>query len=140
MNTNMNILIINGPNLNLLGQRETTVYGEKSFEDYLEELKTRVAARITYFQSNVEGELINALQAAQVDGIVFNAGGYTHTSVALRDCIAAIQIPVIEVHISNVAAREPFRHTSLISPVCKGCIFGFGLQGYELAIQAFGLK
>lgn len=140
MNTNMNILIINGPNLNLLGQRETSVYGETTFENYLEVLKSKVAANVTYFQSNIEGELMDALQKADVDGIVLNAGGYTHTSVALRDCIAAIQIPVIEVHISNVAAREPFRHTSLISPVCKGCIFGFGLQGYELAIQAFGLK
>lgn len=140
MNTNMNILIINGPNLNLLGKRETSVYGETTFENYLEVLKSKVAANVTYFQSNIEGELMDALQKADVDGIVLNAGGYTHTSVALRDCIAAIQIPVIEVHISNVAAREPFRHTSLISPVCKGCIFGFGLQGYELAIQAFGLK
>lgn len=140
MNTNMNILIINGPNLNLLGQRETSVYGETTFENYLEVLKSKVAANVTYFQSNIEGELMDALQKADVDGIVLNAGGYTHTSVALSDCIAAIQIPVIEVHISNVAAREPFRHTSLISPVCKGCIFGFGLQGYELAIQAFGLK
>lgn len=140
MNTNMNILIINGPNLNLLGQRETSVYGETTFENYLEVLKSKVAANVTYFQSNIEGELIDALQKADVDGIVLNAGGYTHTSVALRDCIAAIQIPVIEVHISNVVAREPFRHTSMISPVCKGCIFGLGLQGYELAIQAFGLK
>ena len=140
MNTNMNILIINGPNLNLLGQRETSVYGETTFENYLEVLKSKVSANVSYFQSNIEGELIDALQKADVDGIVLNAGGYTHTSVALRDCIAAIQIPVIEVHISNVAAREPFRHTSMISPVCKGCVFGFGLQGYELAIQAFELK
>jgi 3-dehydroquinate dehydratase-2 len=94
---------------------------------------------LTYFQSNVEGELINCLQAAQVDGIILNAGGYTHTSVALRDCIAAIQIPVIEVHISNIAARESFRHESLLSPVCKGCIFGFGLDAYKLAIHAFEL-
>lgn len=136
----MNILIINGPNLNLLGQRETSVYGETTFETYLEVLKSKVSAHVSYFQSNIEGELIDALQKADVDGIVLNAGGYTHTSVALRDCIAAIQIPVIEVHISNVAAREPFRHTSMISPVCKGCVFGFGLQGYELAIQAFELK
>lgn len=140
MNTNMNILIINGPNLNLLGQRETSVYGETTFENYLEVLKSKVSANVSYFQSNIEGELIDALQKADVDGIILNAGGYTHTSVALRDCIAAIQIPVIEVHISNVAAREPFRHTSMISPVCKGCIFGFGLQGYDLAIQAFGLN
>lgn len=140
MNTNMNILIINGPNLNLLGQREASVYGETTFENYLEVLKSKVSANVSYFQSNIEGELIDVLQKADVDGIILNAGGYTHTSVALRDCIAAIQIPVIEVHISNVAAREPFRHTSMISPVCKGCIFGFGLQGYELAIQAFGLK
>lgn len=136
----MNILIINGPNLNLLGQRETSVYGETTFETFLEVLKSKVSVNVSYFQSNIEGELIDALQKAEVDGIVLNAGGYTHTSVALRDCIAAIQIPVIEVHISNVAAREPFRHTSMISPVCKGCIFGFGLQGYEIAIQAFELK
>jgi 3-dehydroquinate dehydratase-2 len=94
---------------------------------------------LTYFQSNVEGELIDCLQAAQADGIILNAGGYTHTSVALRDCIAAIQIPVIEVHISNIAARESFRHESLLSPVCKGCIFGFGLDAYKLAIHAFEL-
>lgn len=140
MNTNMNILIINGPNLNLLGQRETSVYGETTFENYLDVLKSKVSANVSYFQSNIEGELIDAMQNAAVDGIILNAGGYTHTSVALRDCIAAIQIPVIEVHISNVAARESFRHTSMISPVCKGCIFGFGLQGYELAIRVFELK
>lgn len=136
----MNILIINGPNLNLLGQRETSVYGETTFENYLDVLKSKVSANVSYFQSNIEGELIDAMQNAAVDGIILNAGGYTHTSVALRDCIAAIQIPVIEVHISNVAARESFRHTSMISPVCKGCIFGFGLQGYELAIRVFELK
>jgi 3-dehydroquinate dehydratase-2 len=124
----------------LLGQRETSVYGETTFENYLDVLKSKVSANVSYFQSNIEGELIDAMQNAAVDGIILNAGGYTHTSVALRDCIAAIQIPVIEVHISNVAARESFRHTSMISPVCKGCIFGFGLQGYELAIRAFELK
>jgi 3-dehydroquinate dehydratase-2 len=94
---------------------------------------------LTYFQSNIEGELIELLQKANVDGIILNAGGYTHTSVALRDCIAAISTPVVEVHISNIAGRESFRHESLLSPVCKGCIFGFGLEGYRLAIKAFDL-
>jgi 3-dehydroquinate dehydratase-2 len=102
-------------------------------------LKANSKHDLSYFQSNIEGELIDCLQNARVDGIILNAGGYTHTSVALRDCIAAIAIPVIEVHISNISARESFRHESLLSPVCKGCIFGFGLEGYQLAIQAFEL-
>jgi 3-dehydroquinate dehydratase-2 len=133
----MKILIVNGPNLNLLGSRETQIYGNVSFADFLTELKSKSSAEISYFQSNVEGELINVLQDADADGIILNAGGYTHTSVALRDCIAAISTPVVEVHISNITARESFRHESMLSPVCAGCIFGFGLKGYELAVRYF---
>ena len=133
----MKILIVNGPNLNLLGSRETQIYGNVSFADFLTELKSKSSAEITYFQSNVEGELINVLQDADADGIILNAGGYTHTSVALRDCIAAISTPVVEVHISNITARESFRHESMLSPVCAGCIFGFGMKGYELALRYF---
>ncbi|MBI3133191.1 MAG: type II 3-dehydroquinate dehydratase [Bacteroidetes bacterium] len=132
------ILILNGPNLNLLGKRETAVYGDKSFEDYLVELKKQFAhVHVDYFQTNVEGELINYLQQSTHDGIILNAGGYTHTSVALRDAVAAIKIPVVEVHLSNIAARESFRHESLLSPVCAGCVFGFGLRSYELALTYF---
>lgn len=133
----MNILIINGPNLNLLGKREPQIYGNQTFEMYLEELKSKTSLTIEYFQSNIEGELINYLQNSTHDGIILNAGGYTHTSVALRDCIQAISVPVVEVHISNISSREEFRHTSLISPVCVGCIFGFGMKSYELAINYF---
>jgi len=133
----MKILIVNGPNLNLLGSRETQIYGNVSFADFLANMKSKYSADISCFQSNVEGELINVLQDAKVDGIILNAGGYTHTSVALRDCIAAISTPVVEVHISNITARESFRHESLISPVCAGCIFGFGMRGYELALRYF---
>jgi 3-dehydroquinate dehydratase-2 len=133
----MKILIVNGPNLNLLGSRETQIYGNVSFADFLTELKSKSNAEISYFQSNVEGELINVLQEAKVDGIILNAGGYTHTSVALRDCIAAISTPVVEVHISNITARESFRHESMLSPVCAGCIFGFGMKGYEMALGYF---
>jgi 3-dehydroquinate dehydratase-2 len=133
----MKILIVNGPNLNLLGSRETQIYGNVSFADFLTELKSKSRAEISYFQSNVEGELINVLQDADADGIILNAGGYTHTSVALRDCIAAISTPVVEVHISNITARESFRHESMLSPVCAGCIFGFGMKGYELALRYF---
>jgi len=135
----MKLLVVNGPNLNLLGTRETQIYGNVTFNTFFDELKNEFSHELTYFQSNIEGELIDLLQTAAVDGIILNAGGYTHTSVALRDCIAAIQIPVIEVHISNIAARESFRHESLLSPVCKGCIFGFGLDAYKLAIHAFEL-
>lgn len=132
------ILIINGPNLNLLGKREPSVYGEKTFEEFLVELKQEFSAlELVYYQSNVEGELINAIQGSKADGIVINAGGYTHTSVALRDAISASDIPCVEVHISNVAGRESFRHESLLSPVCEGCIFGFGLKGYSLALRHF---
>lgn len=133
----MKILIVNGPNLNLLGSRETQIYGNVSFADFLTELKSKSSAEISYFQSNVEGELINVLQDTDADGIILNAGGYTHTSVALRDCISAISTPVVEVHISNITARESFRHESMLSPVCAGCIFGFGMKGYELAVGYF---
>ncbi|MFM8963811.1 MAG: type II 3-dehydroquinate dehydratase [Sphingomonadales bacterium] len=135
----MKLLVVNGPNLNLIGTRETQIYGNVTFEAFFEDLKTKTSHELTYFQSNVEGELITALQQSKADGIILNAGGYTHTSVALRDCIAAISTPVVEVHISNIAGRESFRHDSLLSPVCKGCIFGFGLVGYHLAIQVFDL-
>ncbi len=133
----MKILIVNGPNLNLLGKREPQIYGNQSFEAYLEELKSKTSCEIDYFQSNNEGELIDCLQKSNHEGIILNAGGYTHTSVSLRDCIDAIETPVIEVHISNISSREEFRHTSLISPVAVGCIFGFGLKSYELAIRFF---
>lgn len=136
----MKLIIINGPNLNLLGVREPSVYGNQSFVDYLEVLrKIFPAAQIDYFQSNVEGELINKLHEVgfSLDGIILNAGGYTHTSVAIADAIAAIKTAVIEVHISNVYAREEFRHTSLIAGKCKGIISGFGLNSYRLAIESF---
>ena len=133
----MKILIINGPNLNLLGTREPQIYGNQTFEMYFEELKKRTNAELEYYQSNIEGELINELQKSKHDGIIFNAGGYTHTSVALRDCINAISVPVVEVHISNISNREGFRHISMISPVAIGCIFGFGLKSYDLAINFF---
>jgi len=134
----MKIAIINGPNLNLIGSRETQIYGYQTFESYLEQLRLKhPLVDLFHFQSNVEGEIINYLQQTKVDGFVLNAGGYTHTSVSIRDCIAAIEMPVVEVHISNIAARESFRHTSLITPVCVGSIVGFGLAGYSLAIQSF---
>ncbi len=134
----MKILIVNGPNMNLLGKRETQIYGNVSFEEYLSHLKLSFPnIALDYFQSNVEGELINALQQTTANAIVLNAAGYTHTSVALRDCISGIDIPVVEVHMSNIAAREAFRHESLISPVCVGVISGFGLNSYALAIKSF---
>ncbi len=133
----MKILIVNGPNLNLLGTREPQIYGNHSFETYFEELKSKTTCDLSYFQSNVEGELINVLQQSNHDGIILNAGGYTHTSVAIRDCISAIEVPVVEVHLSNVTKREEFRHTSLISPVAVGCILGFGLESYRLALNYF---
>ena len=136
----MKILIVNGPNLNLLGTREPQIYGNQSFEDYFNALKMESNVDLTYFQSNIEGELINCLQESDHDGIILNAGGYTHTSVALRDCVASIKVPVVEVHISNITKREEFRHTSLISPVAVGCIFGFGLKSYELAIHFFEIN
>ncbi len=134
----MKILIVNGPNLNLLGQRDVQMYGSRSFDAYFLELKNQFPdVELTCFQSNVEGELINALQQSTADGIILNAGGYTHTSVAIRDCIDAIAIPVVEVHLSNIAKRESFRHESMITPVCAGSIMGFGLRSYELAMQYF---
>ncbi len=136
----MRIAIINGPNLNLLGTREPEVYGSQTFEQYFGELQKKYSAvSFTYFQSNVEGELINELQRAgsAADGIILNPGGYTHTSVAIGDAIAAIKTPVIEVHISNVQAREDFRKLSHISAKAKGTIAGLGLKGYELAVGFF---
>ena len=133
------ILIINGPNLNLLGKREPTVYGNQSFDEFLISLKSSFNQfEIEYFQSNVEGELINKLQEVGFSyyGVVFNAGGYTHTSVAIADAVAAIETPVIEVHISNVYSREEYRHQSLIAKNCKGVIAGFGLESYRLALSA----
>jgi len=136
----LKIAIINGPNLNLLGTREPEVYGAKNFEQFLDELVAKYpSVDITYFQSNIEGELINALQkeGAVADGIILNPGGYTHTSVAIGDAIAAIKAPVVEVHISNVHAREEFRKVSHVSAKVKGTITGLGLKGYELALQYF---
>lgn len=135
----MKILIMNGPNLNLLGVRETVIYGSTSFDDYLQTLKQKYTdIELVYYQSNIEGELINKLQEVgfSFDGIVLNAGAYTHTSIALLDCIKSITTPVVEVHISNVHAREEFRRHSVISPACKGVIAGFGLHSYQLAIEA----
>ena len=135
----MKIQIINGPNLNLLGTREPGIYGQMSFEQYLPQLQARYPdLEISYYQSNVEGELINKMQEVgfSFDGIVLNAGAYTHTSVALHDCIRSLKCPVIEVHISNVHQREPFRHQSMISSACKGVVCGFGLDSYRLAIEA----
>ena len=133
----MKISIINGPNLNLLGTREPGVYGSQSFEAYFSQLQTRYSSiEFTYFQSNVEGELINRLHQSDVDGIIMNAGGYTHTSVAIADAIAAIPTDVIEVHISNVYAREAYRHDSLMAKNCKGVICGFGLDSYRLAVES----
>jgi 3-dehydroquinate dehydratase II len=135
----MQIEIINGPNLNLLGKREPEKYGHTSFEDYLALLKTRYPDIIfKYFQSNIEGEIINEIQNSgfSFDGIILNAGGYTHTSVAITDAVASVKSPVIEVHITNIAAREEFRHTSLIGIKCAGTISGFGLDSYRLAVEA----
>lgn len=135
----MALHIVNGPNLNLLGQREPEKYGHASFESYLETLRAAFpSVDIHHVQSNVEGELINHLHDVgfSSDGIVLNAGGYTHTSVALRDAVAAIPAPVIEVHITNIHAREEFRQTSLLSPVCRGVICGLGLEGYAAAIRS----
>jgi len=132
--------IINGPNLNLLGKREPGVYGNTSFEDYLEKLHASFpSCEIHYYQSNIEGELINKIHNVgfEYDGIILNAGAYTHTSIALHDAIKAVTTPVIEVHISNVHARESFRHTSMISAACKGVIVGFGMNSYRLALEAF---
>jgi len=134
----MHIEIINGPNLNLLGKREPEKYGHSSFEEYLSVLKSRYPDIIfNYYQSNTEGDIINEIQKSgfSSDGIILNAGGYTHTSVAITDAIAAVKAPVIEVHITNISAREEFRHTSLIGRNCAGSISGFGLDSYRLAVE-----
>lgn len=136
----MKVLILNGPNLNLLGKREKSVYGDKSFEDFLKQIRNDFPSlELEHYQSNVEGELINKLHEVgfTYDGIVFNAGGYTHTSVAIADAVAAIETPVIEVHISNVYAREDYRHVSLMAKNCKAVIAGFGLDSYTLALKSF---
>lgn len=135
------ILILNGPNLNLLGKRETDIYGSESFEDFFVEIKEvyNSGIQLMYFQSNIEGEIVDKLQEVgfKYEGIILNAGGYTHTSVAIRDAISAITTPVIEVHISNIYAREEFRQHSLLSAVCKGVIAGFGLESYVMALDSF---
>ncbi len=136
----MKIIIINGPNLNLLGQREPGVYGSESFEFYFKLLMDKYKnIELTYFQSNIEGEIINKIQdfGFSADGIILNAGGYTHTSVAIGDAVKAIKTPVVEVHVSNIHAREEFRHISMISAGMKGVITGFGLDSYRLAVESF---
>ena len=136
----MKIQIINGPNINLLGKREPSIYGSQTFDSYLEQLKKRYEGKVEmeYFQSNTEGDLIDRIQQVgfEADGIVLNAGAYTHTSIALQDAIRSVKAPVIEVHISNVHARESFRHVSMIACACRGVICGFGLDSYRLAIEA----
>ena len=135
----MRILVLNGPNLNLLGVREPDIYGKESFADYLEKLREKYAdVEIGYYQSNVEGELINKIHEVgfTYDGIILNAGAYTHTSVAIADAVAAVAAPVVEVHISNTAGREEFRRVSYLTGVCRGLIMGFGLDSYELALLA----
>lgn len=140
----MKIAIVNGPNLNLLGKRQPEIYGHQSFEDYFETLKIKYDGHeLSYFQSNSEGALVDHLHEkgfGGTDGIILNAGAYTHTSVALADAIAGIETPVLEVHISNIYAREPFRHHSYLAPVCAGTIAGLGLKGYQLAINYFTEK
>ncbi len=136
----MKILILNGPNLNLLGRREPSVYGNRSFDEYFQVLQKRYAKHdLEYFQSNSEGEIISKIHQVgfNYDGIVLNAGAYTHTSIAIADAIRAVHTPVVELHISNVYAREEYRHRSMIAPACRGCICGFGLKGYDLAIESF---
>ena len=133
-------MIINGPNLNLLGKRETDIYGDLTFEDFFESLKNKYDwITIQHFQSNIEGEIIDKIQEVgfSYDGIILNAAAYTHTSVGIRDAVSAITTPVIEVHISNTSSREEFRHESFITPIARGLIMGFGLQSYELAVQSF---
>jgi len=140
----MKILIINGPNLNMLGIREKSIYGDRGFDDYLVNLQTKfLGTDLVYFQSNSEGELVSAIQRAyldKVDAIVINAGAYTHTSIAIRDALLAVKIPFVEVHISNVFAREEFRHKSYLSDIAMGVISGFGLYSYDLAIEALIIK
>ena len=136
----MKILIINGANLNLLGRRQPEIYGRESFEDYLEALRARYPEHtLDYYQSNIEGEIVDALQRADgiYDGVVLNAGGYTHTSVVIRDAMAAISTPVVEVHISSILSREEFRHVSMLAPAAVGTIMGFGMESYRLAVEYF---
>lgn len=136
----MKIIIINGPNLNLLGVREKSIYGDTNFEKYLTKVQVKYKnLNINYYQSNIEGEIIDKLHEVgfSYDGVILNAGAYTHTSVAIRDAVSAINTPVVEVHISNILTRENFRHESLIGPVCRGSIMGFGLDSYRLAIESF---
>ena len=135
----MQILLLNGPNLNLLGVREPEVYGKETFTDYFRQLKNKYpSVDISCFQSNVEGELIDKIREVgfSYDGIILNAGAYTHTSIALADAIAAVKAPVVEVHISNIHAREPYRHVSMIAAACRGSVIGFGLDSYRLAVEA----
>jgi len=136
----MKIIIINGPNLNLLGKRETNIYGDLSFQEFFEDLKKKnTSTELEYFQSNIEGELIDKIQEVgfSYDGVILNAAAYTHTSIGIADAVAGITTPVIEVHISNTYSRESFRHVSYLAPNAKGVIAGFGLQSYELALQSF---
>ena len=138
----MKILIINGPNLNLLGKRETGIYGNGTFESYLEPLKSRYSGsdiQLDYLQSNIEGEIVTFLHEAEgnYEGVLLNAGGYTHTSVAIGDAVRAVSVPVVEVHISNIFAREDYRHISMIGAYCKGSVSGFGLDSYRLALESF---
>ncbi|MBQ9638876.1 MAG: type II 3-dehydroquinate dehydratase [Bacteroidales bacterium] len=135
----MKILILNGPNLNLQGRRQPDIYGKETFEDYLQRLRTLFSEHeIEYYQSNVEGELINAMHRAMghVDGLVVNAGGYSHTSVALHDALLAVGLPAVEVHLSNIYAREAYRHQTLLTSACRGLVCGLGMKGYELAVRA----
>ena len=139
----MKLKIINGPNLNLLGKREPAIYGNITFEDHLKKLRILFSEiEIDYFQSNIEGEIINELQKSEknYDGIILNAAGYTHTSVSIADAVKAVNIAVVEVHISNIFSREEFRHVSLIAPNADGSIIGFGLDSYRLAIESFRIK
>ena len=136
----MKLIIVNGPNLNLLGKREPEIYGSQIFEEYFRTLQMKFdSVELTYFQSNIEGEIIDKLHEVgfNYDGIILNAAAYTHTSVGIGDAVKGIETPVVELHISNVHAREDFRHKSYIAPAAKGVLFGFGLKGYELAIQSF---
>jgi 3-dehydroquinate dehydratase-2 len=136
----MKLIIINGPNLNLLGKREPELYGNQSFEDFFSQMQFKFReVQLDYFQSNIEGELIDKIQEVgfTYDGIILNAAAYTHTSIGIGDAVKAVQTPVVEVHISNISDREPFRHDSHISAGARGVIFGFGLKGYELAVRSF---